>query len=317
MRVRFRSATVNPLSQALSSLVADLARFPALAGSLVIVVLLAGTACTSQVPARALGPEDGSSTNALSAEPGTDAPYSFQTFTVTNGMSQSPRRIQDAENGPLPNVLFAEPGTDATHNFQAYSVTIGMFSSDTTQKNTGPRSIKLNTGKAPGTDAYVQKDSLVGNSARISTYVRFASFPDSNSTILKVGNSKGDGVFSIAVTPAGYLQLLNWKVSDVVQLGPMGTFRLDAGVWYRLGLAYDLTDATHYTARVFVNGAEDISVKDSPALTTVDPTLVRWGWVWTGSEYGAGKVLNIDDIYVDDSNSGRDAGDVRGATILP
>lgn len=208
----------------------------------------------------------------------------------------------------LVNVVYVESPDDSSKDFQFFNVTTGVFSSDSTQKHSGARSIRLDTGAAPGAEAYVEREAVVGKNARISFYVRFTSFPDNPSTIMKVGNAVGDGVFAVGVTPAGNLRLLNWDGDDVFQLGPTGSHQLSPGTWYRICLAYRFTDAAHYNARVFLNGADEIAAADSPALVTVGPALARWGWVWSKIGFGAGKVLNIDHIYIDNDSSCTDAG---------
>lgn len=201
-------------------------------------------------------------------------------------------------------IKFLESGTDASQGLEWWTSTSGTVASDTGQFRTGPRSIKFTSG-AGGTAANVGKTAVLADAGtRVSFWVRYTDLPTATLTVLNVLQTGGvNQVVRVRITSAGVLQLFN----NTVQIGSSGS-TLSTGTWYRLSLAYTITSTAVNEFRLFLNGVSDISVSNASLgfASSVDFNL---GWP-TGA-VGNSKVVNFDDIYVDDSSALTDPGDVR------
>ena len=211
--------------------------------------------------------------------------------------------------------IFMESGTDTTQGFQFWtSATATLVTSDSAVANTGPRSIKYDSGGA-GTVSQTSKNSILADAGRrISFYIRFTNFPASTISIYHAPPPTGNNHFKLKITSGGVLQLFDGQsTGSNVQIGSDGS-TLSTGVWYRICISYTITNSTTNEIRVYLNGNLDISVSDGANVGKSNLTTLLLGW---NQAPGANKVLNIDDIYVDDSSALTDTGDIHVTAKLP
>lgn len=193
---------------------------------------------------------------------------------------------------------------DATQGTQFWTSVIGSVTYDTTasKKKSGLASWKCDSGAANGR-AQLYKSRQVD---RVSVYLCFSQLPSSTVQILYLwGTSAG---ISICLTSGGVLQL--WDNAGSVQIGSDGT-TVTTDVLYRLCLATAYSDTTWTDAKLFLNGALDIS---ESGLSITRGSGLAVGWL---EAPGANKVLNFQHVYVDDDTSLTDTGDMRVTAKLP
>ena len=207
---------------------------------------------------------------------------------------------------------FMEPGTDATFGLQFLTTTTGTVASDSTQFQTGLRSLKF-TSSAGGAVAEFNKGAIVQDAgARVSFYIRFTNLPTGNLDIF-LTTTAGDGpnCFGLRVTSGGVLQFTDGVTT---QLGTNGS-TLSTATWYRLCVSYTITSTTVFSLRLYKDAASDISVTNSGTLNSTGSADVDMGWM--SASVGNSLILNIDDIYVDNSAALTDTGNVKVTAKLP
>src|SRR3990167_10767309 len=121
--------------------------------------------------------------------------------------------------------IFMESGTDATQGFQFWtSATATAVTSDSAVANTGPRSIKYDSGGS-GTVARTNKGSVLADAGRrISFYIRFTNLPASTVPIYHEPPPAGTNHFKLKITSGGVLQLFDAQsTGSNVQIGSEGT----------------------------------------------------------------------------------------------
>lgn len=211
---------------------------------------------------------------------------------------------------------FMESGTDATQDFNFYTSNVSCTSS-TTVAETGPRSIKCTTDGS-GNNANVQKNSVVSDAGtRISEYINLTDAPVTNQmTFLQTVNAGTTVLFKLAIKPS--TNILNLENGPGTVLGSNGP-AISTGIWYRIALVYTVTDTTHYSANVYVNGVLAISVTSTGAGTALAGTTgvnLTTGWTSTAAS-NANKTINVDDVYVDNGSDLTDPGDIHVTAKLP
>lgn len=205
-----------------------------------------------------------------------------------------------------------ESGSDATFGLEFWSSKTGS-TSDSTQAKTGPRSVKCDSGAGNLAASVGQANVLADAGRRISFWVRFTDLPNSTTSIYTQPPPVGNNHFKLKITSAGVLQLFDGRSAAAnTQIGSDGS-TLSTGVWYRICIAYTITNGTTNEIRVFLNGSLDISVSNGANVGTGTTTLTL-GWAQIP---GANKVLNLDDVYIDDSSALTDTGDIRVTAKLP
>ena len=209
--------------------------------------------------------------------------------------------------------IFQEPGTDATFGFQFWTSATGGVTSDTAQVNTGPRSIKCDSGAGNTVPIISRINTLADAGRRISFYIRFIDFPSSTIPIYNEHPPAGNVGFTLEITSGGILQVWDGRPDATkAQIGSNGS-TLSTGTWYRICISYTITNSTTNEIRIYLNGTLDISITNGANIGT-DRTTLHLGW---GAAPGANKVFNIDDIYVDDSSALTDTGNIRVTAKLP
>jgi hypothetical protein len=222
---------------------------------------------------------------------------------------------------------FLEPGTDATQDFSLWgnstSVDLtGALTSATDQAHTGTRSIKSSVGSNTGTlaQAYTGDGIFSDAGGRFSIWIRLNAIPATNKTaILWVGQSGfGSAVFAIGVDTAGKVTVGNEGGAGILGTG---TTVVSDATWTRISAAYVITSTTNWTYKQWVNGVLDLTLTNSPTLTTVTS-----GELWVGASPAssagfslceANLIVWVDDIYCDDSNALTDPGDIRVTAKRP
>jgi len=256
--------------------------------------------------------------------------YSNTTGSTWNGYNWQYRKKIDINSSLVsvaspsaslgPTVDFIDSGGDATFGADMYDVSTtsggSTVAADSSTTETGPRSLKFTSGTA-GAAAYVVKQNVVSDAGdRISAYTNIANYPTAgnNEAFLRTTTSGGLTVLSLRFTDTGILQLTN---SAGTQLGSNGPV-LATSTWYRIALSYTITDVTHYSANVYVNGVLVITTSCSAcgtSLTNSPTAYLRIGWIVNG--VGNSLALNMDDIYVDSGTDLSDPGDIHVTAKLP
>ncbi len=249
--------------------------------------------------------------------------YQNTTGSKFNGYSWQYRKKIDISSSQVsvtgPTVDFMDSGGDETGI--ATSAAEQMWSGESngtggtvgindTTSNTGQYSWNFNTG-ASAQWAQLSKINILQNAGnRISMYVRFNSIPTANMDFIDTEDGGNNWVFLVEITSGGVLQIYNAAGS---QLGSNGA-TLSAGTWYRIDLSYSIISASSYTAKLYVNGTQSISVSNSPSLTNTVSTALLVG---VDQSAGNNVVMNVDDIYVDSGTDDSDTGDVHVTAKLP
>lgn len=203
--------------------------------------------------------------------------------------------------------VFMESGTDATQGFEFWTSTngAGSLTSDSVIVNTGPRSIKASV--TSGQAAWVAKNGVFGDAGRASGYFRLSALPTNTTMIFRVDPSSI--ILEIRITSAGVVTLMTNGTS-------MGTgSTISSATWYRFTITWNIVSTTSYTARVFLNGVQDISVSNSPALdATGNNNRFIVGVI---SDPGSTLVVNVDDCYGDTDGTNTDPGNIKVTAKLP
>ena len=207
-------------------------------------------------------------------------------------------------------VLFTESGTDATQDLVFFSSTSGTVASATDQARTGPRSIKFSLGN-PATLAFVRVASVLADAGRrVSFGYRFDGLPTSD----------GAGVFVAGTTTAEFFVGLNINGTLVIKTGTTvlatGATVLSVNTWYRLCVSYYVTNSTTFAIRVYLDGVLEVSATTGTLGTTGQTTAD----FRAGANFGIGRTVWVDDVYIDDgasSSSQPDTGDVRVTAKRP
>ncbi len=198
---------------------------------------------------------------------------------------------------------FLEPGSDATFNvaggqfwatLNGTPTSVSDFVHGTHQRSTkfiGTQSMRTPTG------------ILSDAGGRISIYFYFNVLPSSTSRILRVEQSGGtNSICALEVKSTGVLILT--QGNSRVQIGSDGT-TLSAGLWYRISLAYTVTDTATNRFEVFVNGSSSISVTNA-TISVVTSDKFNLGNIDSNGSLD----FRTSDHYADNSSSLTDTGNI-------
>lgn len=201
-------------------------------------------------------------------------------------------------------VTFLEPGGDATFNVASttaggfWATTIGGPSIATDFVNGNHiNSIKFRANSADTIDT--PTNSISDSGTRISMFIYLNALP--GNTVDLVLALAGGFSYILRLTSGGVLQLWN---SETSQIGTNGS-TLSIGTWYRISLAYTITSTSVNRFELFKNGISDISVTNA-TLTTIGATQLRIGNISSSITLD----LRISDIYIDNSSSLTDTGNI-------
>lgn len=206
---------------------------------------------------------------------------------------------------------FLEPGCDAT--FNAVTVANGGF----WQTLIGTplvgtdfvhgkhlKSLKC-TGSLYGLGARTPNAVLADAGSRISFYLYINTFGAAAQTAITSLDTTGAVArIYIVVTSGGVLQLWNGTSAKIGTNGPT----LSTGRWYRISLAYTISSTTVNRFEVFVDGVSAISITNATIGGVGTSACSFGGLAAVGS--GSGYDFRFSDMYIDDSNSLKDTGDV-------
>lgn len=197
---------------------------------------------------------------------------------------------------------FLEPGGDAdfavttTNGFWSNAINSPVISTDFVHGN-HIKSIKY----SPGVRMLSGKIGVIQDTgSRISFYIYLVTLPNSTATILRLTNNLASFVVGLKLTTGGVLQLFE----NTNKIGGDGA-TLSTGVWYRISLAYIITNTTDNRFEVFKDGVQTISVTNATITSTGTDRF------FIGNENtNATLDFRSSDHYVDDSSSLTDTGDI-------
>ena len=201
-----------------------------------------------------------------------------------------------------------EPGGDATFNvasLTAGGMWYGVGNSPTVVTDfvhgTHQRSIKF----AAGSNQFVASRNGVFADAgsRLSFWYYNVANPNATASICLIQDFDGaNTVFSLRLTSAGVIQI--WNGQSTGQIGTDGA-TISTGRWTRISLAYTITSTTINRFELFVDGTSSISITNA-TLTRTGTTL----WNPGNAETNATLDMRWSDLYVDDSSSLTDPGEI-------
>lgn len=203
---------------------------------------------------------------------------------------------------------FLEPGGDATFNVAL--TTAGGFwatkngSPDVATDFVHGSHIKSITYPKNSNSLITPTSGLVEAASRISVYFYFNALPGATAIIFQ-GAGGGFSDFSVRVTSGGVLQIWSGSSGTPAQIGTNGS-TLSAGQWYRISLAYTLTNTTTNRFELFVNGASSISITNATINSLVGINTLQIGNISGDTTLD----LRSSDHYIDNSNALTDTGDI-------
>lgn len=207
-------------------------------------------------------------------------------------------------------VTFIEPGGDATGdigtNKQLWS-SITNAPTIVTDFRHGNHvySTKFGVGAAGSGPQARTPTGSQGNAGRVSLYIYLVARPtDANCRILTFTDAFSSRSFDVKIGTDGKIKLFD---GTGVQMGTDGS-ALSTGTWYRVCVAWNITNVTTNDFRVFINGAAaTISVTNFNMTTSSLPiNATDVGNVTGDTAFD----LRMSDIYFDDSTGLTDPGDV-------
>ncbi len=202
---------------------------------------------------------------------------------------------------------FIESGSESG-NLTPYT-TSGTVTSATDQAKTGLRSVKCDTAAGNVLAFAARAGCLADAGRRVSAYVRFDVLPTSVAGLITLYKSDNTTqVFTINLDTGGHL-----VAQPVGVAAATGTTVLAVNTWYRVSLAYYITNTTTYAFKVYLNGTIEVTANAGTLTNTASDTMqLRKGTAW-----GANKVTWYDDIYVDDGASSSSQPDVDSPCFVP
>lgn len=198
-----------------------------------------------------------------------------------------------------------EPGGDADGGVGLWTIDSGAPAavSDILHGNHA-RSIKF---RAANQDVLV-KTAILGNSGRASVWYYFNALPTATARIMYLKQTAGGTtIVKLVVKSDGTLELFE----NSVQIGVDGT-KVVTGQWYELTLNWNLTSTTINRIILFKNNVSDIDVTNA-TLSAISPVDFRIGNGDTDTTLD----LRGSDIYLDNSNSSADVGQVWVTAKIP
>lgn len=189
---------------------------------------------------------------------------------------------------------FLEPGTSATQDLTFFSSNSGSVSSSSAVLDIGPRSLLLGSGSGEVTKNSVCQDS----GTRISTTVYFTAFSTNTGEVILALSSIASKRIRVIVKSTGQLAIQDSSSNELATGSTLST-----ATWYRLCLAYTITDASTNEIRLFLNGTLDISISNGTGISTGTAGFRLYNDSLAASNYHHS-------IYVDDSSSLTDPGSV-------
>lgn len=183
----------------------------------------------------------------------------------------------------MPTPVFADPGTEATfdtgtlYGNAAFTAGAGALTSATDQPDIGIRALKAVVTTTAGVDAANTStaDGILSDAGRrISFRLRLSALPPTHPTVIltcaQAFASTGNGTFVFGLNATGHIVIGNEGGASSF----LGTSvaALVTNTWtQRIAMAYVITDATHWTLKLYINGVLDTT------LTQANGTLANLG----------------------------------------
>jgi hypothetical protein len=153
------------------------------------------------------------------------------------------------------------------------------------------------------TSAETATGALADAGSRISFYIYIVARPSvAKQTFARLLTSGSVSCVRIYMTSAGVIQLWN---TGTAQIGTDGA-TLSTGQWYRISLAYTITNGTTNRFELFVDGVSSISITNA-TITNVATSIFSLGTI---SLSDAAFDLRTSDHYIDNSSSLTDTGNI-------
>lgn len=196
-------------------------------------------------------------------------------------------------------VKFLEPGGDAAGLGLLDANAGAPVTATDFVHGTHVNSIKYPTGAA-GSNG--KKGVLSDTGGRMSFYIYINAQGNATCSILDTMTTGfGTAIFVLRLTTTGVLQLF----SSGVQLGTDGA-TLSAGAWHRISIAWTVTSTTSFNFKAWVDGTLCINNASTGSLAAVGNADFIMGNVSGNATLD----IRLSDLYVDDSSSLTDTGDV-------
>jgi hypothetical protein len=200
-------------------------------------------------------------------------------------------------------VKFLEPGGDTTYTL---ATTNGFWANITGSPTINTDFVHgghiKSIANAINTNNSVRTpDGTVADAGtRVSFYFYMNALPTATCNFASFSTAAPVTCHQLGVTSAGVLRLAR---TSSVQLAVGST--LSTGVWYRISIAYTISSTSVNRFEVFVNGVSDMSVTNA-TLTNIGAVRNSFGTI--GADATAD--FRFSDIYVDDSSSLTDTGNI-------
>lgn len=194
--------------------------------------------------------------------------------------------------------IFLESGTDATQGFEFYSATTNSPVSDSSVFHTPPRSIKCSSTS----NMTVSRNNVLADAGRrISFWFRFDTAPAATSSVCQILQSGGTSVFQLTALTSSKLRISPTGATTVD-----GNTVLNTNTWYRIAIAYTITNTTTFRFDLYINGVLESSAT-AGTMTNVTSNLFR---MVSATTWGASANVWFDDIYIDDIATYGDPGNI-------
>lgn len=188
----------------------------------------------------------------------------------------------------MANLTFISDCGDSTGDLSEFNGPAGNngASIQTGTVFTGSRALQL-TYPNSSTIIFVQVANVLADAGRrISFYFRFSANPAASTTIL-IGQAWG-----LRLTTAGNLQIFTGATSQT------GSATLSPNTWYRLTLAYKITNSTTNSFKVFINDSASADATITNATVSVGQVDFNLGD--PNTPVTANTNFFFDNIYIDD-----------------
>lgn len=240
-------------------------------------------------------------------------------------MSGEPMIFHDRTDGVY-QTIFLEPGSDATFNTSLYGTVNAPGGSSvisTDSSNTGPRCILCTNDLNDG--AYLTTRSFgtdIVSGGRVSFYFRLNALPTSDNSISGPrllwldGVSSSETAYVIRINTLGKLEVANFSdaTGAITVLGTSG-ITVTTLAWHRLCFTWRITNRLINECRLYFDGTEEISLTNVDLLR--NPQIRRLYYGMIGGGWSDGNEIRLDDLYVDNNDTLRDAGDVKVTAKRP
>ncbi len=201
---------------------------------------------------------------------------------------------------------FLEPGGSATYDKTLWSATGANITIVSDFVHGQPRSIRAtNTGAN-----HARKSGICADAGtRVSFWFYVVALPGAggSASIFRVADSSTNVVYSVQLLDTGAMQI---RDNSANVLGSWTSTSLSVATWYRISFAYTVTNATTNEFRGWLDSVLGISLSNVTLTHTVSEQIRL-------SANNASADVRFSDIYVDDSNSLIDPGDIRVTAKLP